>query len=92
MDIVSGAKCVIIAMEHCTKYGEPKILKHCTLPLTAAHCVNVIVTELCMIECEPGKLLVTAIAPGVTKEEIIEKTEAELCFADQLKVMETADL
>ena len=87
MDIVSGAKRVIIAMEHCTKYGEPKILKHCTLPLTAAHCVNVIVTELCMIACKPGNLLVTAIAPGVTKEEIVEKTEAELHFEEQLKIM-----
>ena len=89
MDIVSGAKRVIIAMEHCTKYGEAKILKKCTLPLTAAHCVDMIVTDLCMIECKPGELRVVAIAPGVTKEEIIAKTEAELSFADELKIMLT---
>lgn len=87
MDIVSGAKRVIIAMEHCNKSGEPKIVKQCTLPLTAAHCVDTIVTELCIIDCKPGKLTVVAMAPDVTREEIIAKTGAELQFADEIAVM-----
>lgn len=87
MDIVSGAKKVIIAMEHNTKNGEPKIVKKCTYPLTAFHCVDTIVTELCMIDCKPGKLTVTAMAPGVKREEIIDRTEADLCFSDEISLM-----
>lgn len=87
MDIVSGAKRVIIAMEHCNKRGEPKIVKRCSLPLTAAHCVSSIVTELCIIDCKPGELTVVAIAPGVTREEIIAKTDATLHFADDIAEM-----
>lgn len=87
MDIVSGAKRVIIAMEHCSKTGDPKIVKKCTLPLTAAHCVDTIVTELCVIDCKPGELTVVAMAPDVTKEEIISRTGAELRFADEILVM-----
>ena len=87
MDIVSGAKRVIIAMEHCTKDGSPKIVKRCSLPLTAAGCVSMIVTELCIIDCIPGKLTVTAIAPGVTREDIVAKTGASLTFADNMAVM-----
>ena len=87
MDIVSGAKKVIIAMEHCTKNGDAKIVEHCSLPLTAPGCVNTIVTELCIIDCKPGCLMVTAIAPGVTPDEIRAKTGAHLCFAAQLETM-----
>lgn len=87
MDIVSGAKRVIIAMEHCTKDGSSKILKRCTLPLTAAGCVSTIVTELCIIDCQPGRLTVTGIAPGVSREEIAAKTGAALLFADTLREM-----
>lgn len=87
MDIVSGAKRVIIAMEHCTKSGEPKIVKQCTLPLTAVGCVNAIVTELCIIECTPGQLTVTSVAPGVSTEEIRNKTGVDLRFSDNLTEM-----
>ena len=87
MDIVSGAKKVIIAMEHCTKNGDAKIVEHCSLPLTAPGCVNTIVTELCIIDCKPGCLTVTAIAPGVTPDEIRAKTGAHLRFAAQLETM-----
>ena len=87
MDIVSGARRVIIAMEHCTKSGEPKILKKCTLPLTAAHCVDTVVTDLCVIDCKPGCLTVTAIAPGVTREELLARTEAPLSFAENVTEM-----
>lgn len=87
MDLVCGAKRVIIAMEHCAKDGSPKIVKRCTLTLTASGCVSTIVTELCVIECRPGRLTVTAIAPGVMREEIIEKTEASLFFSEDMKTM-----
>lgn len=88
MDIVSGAKKVIIAMEHCTKKGEPKLLKKCTMPLTAMRCVDVVVTELCMLEVHENRFVVTAMAPGITKEALQEKTEARLLFADEIKTME----
>jgi acetate CoA/acetoacetate CoA-transferase beta subunit len=87
MDIVSGAKRVIIAMEHNAKNGEPKLVKRCSLPLTAAHCVNTIVTELCVIDCLPEGLTVVSMAPGVSREELLSRTEAELRFADQVDVM-----
>ena len=84
MDLVSGAKKVIIAMEHCTKKGEPKILKKCTMPLTAINCVDVVVTELCILEWKKGIFTVVAMAPGITKEELQAKTEAELIFAQNI--------
>lgn len=89
MDLVSGTKKVIIAMEHCAKNGAAKIVRSCTMPLTAKNCVNTIVTELCVIEFINGVMTVTAIAPGVTKADIISKTEAELVFAENVKQMET---
>ena len=89
MDIVTGAKRVIIAMEHCSRDGEPKIVKHCTLPLTAVGRVNTIVTDKCIIECVPGTLTVTATAPGVSREDIIASTGAELVFAENIAEMIT---
>ena len=74
-------------MEHCTRKGEPKLLKKCTMPLTAIHCVDVIVTELCTIHLTESGFLVTAMAPGVTKEELQNKTEAELTFAEEIEIM-----
>lgn len=87
MDIVCGAKRVIIAMEHCAKNGVPKIVKKCTLPLTAVGCVDTIVTEKCIIDCKPGKLTVIAKAKNVTLEEILASTDADLCFADNISDM-----
>ena len=82
MDLVNGARKVIVAMEHCTKEGQPKILKKCTLPLTAVRCVSTVVTELCVLERRDGRLVVTAMAPGLTREELRAKTEAPLAFAE----------
>lgn len=87
MDIVCGAKKVIIAMEHCTKDGKPKLLKKCTMPLTAIRCVDVVVTELCIIEVTEKGFVVTAMAPGVTKDILQSKTEAELSFAKEMETM-----
>jgi acetate CoA/acetoacetate CoA-transferase beta subunit len=86
MDLVSGAKKVIIAMTHTAK-GGPKILKKCTLPLTAAGRVSLIVTEMAVIEVTANGLLLKEIAPGVTVEDLLQGTDANLIIADDLKVM-----
>lgn len=85
MDLVSGAKKVIIAMTHTSK-GEPKILKQCTLPLTAVGKVNLIVTEKGVMEVTKDGLVLKEIAPGVTVEEVINSTEANLIVSDDLKI------
>ena len=77
MDLVTGAKHVIVAMEHATKDGGAKILKRCNLPLTAAKRVSAIATELAFFRFIDGQLTLTEIAPGVTLDEIRAKTEAE---------------
>lgn len=88
MDLVVGTKKVIIAMEHTTKNGEPKILKECSLPLTAVGQVNLIVTELGLMEVASGGIVVKELAPGVTPEEIQGKTEARLRFSENIAIME----
>ncbi len=88
MDLVVGAKRVIVAMLHQNKNGDPKILKTCQLPLTAAHQVNMIVTEKGVMEVVPGKgLLLTEIAEGITIDEMIEVTGADLMIYENLKTM-----
>ncbi len=75
MDLVSGVKRVIVLMEHNSKDGSAKILQRCSLPLTGRAVVNMIVTDLCVFEVEPGKgLVLTELHPGVTLEQVKEKT------------------
>jgi len=87
MDLVAGAKKVIIAMEHTAK-GSPKILKQCNLPLTAKGEVDLIVTEMGVIEVTKEGLLLTELAPETTVEEVMDATEAELIISENLKVMD----
>lgn len=88
MDLCAGCPKVIIAMEHCTKKGESKILKQCTLPLTGYRCVTHIVTELCLLEVTPEGLVLIEVAPGVTVEEVVSKTEADLIIPETVGCME----
>ncbi|MCX8094766.1 MAG: 3-oxoacid CoA-transferase subunit B [Caldisericia bacterium] len=87
MDLAVGAKRLIVAMEHTAK-GEPKILKKCTYPLTAKKRVNLIVTELAVIEVNKEGLILKEISPFTTLEEVISKTEAKLNVSKDLKIME----
>src|ERR1039458_813866 len=87
MDLVAGARRVIIGMEHATKDGQPKILKKCTLPLTGVKVVDTIVTEMAYIRVTPEGLLLEEIAPGLTVEDVQKATEAKLRVSANLKTM-----
>ena len=87
MDLVASARRVIVAMEHTSKNGQPKILKICSLPLTGLRVVNVIATELAWIRVTPEGLLVDEIAPGLTVDDVQRATEPKLIISPTLKLM-----
>lgn len=87
MDLIVGAKKVILAMEH-TQKGNPKILKKCTLPLTAKGQVNLIITEMGVMEVTPKGIVLKEIHPEFTVEQVQAATEAELIIAPDLKPMD----
>ena len=89
MDLVAGARRVVVAMEHTTREGQPKILKKCTLPLTGTKVVDTIVTEMAFIRVTPTGLVLEEIAPGLTVEDVQHATEARLIASPGLKVMES---
>ena len=89
MDLVAGAKRVVVTMEHTAKDGTPKIVPQCSLPLTGRRCVNLIVTEMAVIEVVREGLLLLEIAPDTTLEAVKKATGAELVVSPDLKTMES---
>jgi 3-oxoacid CoA-transferase subunit B len=87
MDLVASSPRVIVAMEHATKEGQPKILHKCTLPLTGLAVVDLIVTELAVIEVTSEGLLLREVAPGVSPEAVQKVTEPKLRIAGNLKII-----
>ena len=88
MDLVASARRVIVAMEHTTKTGAPKILPKCTLPLTGIKVVDTIVTELAVIQVTPDGLVLEEIAPDTTIEEVQKATAAKLIVKQPVKTMQ----
>tara|TARA_R110000782_G_scaffold101029_8_gene187500 strand:- start:4745 stop:5407 length:663 start_codon:yes stop_codon:yes gene_type:complete len=84
MDLVAGVKKVIVTMEHTAKGDAPKILKECTLPLTGLRCIDMVITDLCVLVMDEAKqrFRLTELAPGVTVDEVLAKTEAEIVVSD----------
>jgi 3-oxoacid CoA-transferase subunit B len=88
MDLVASAENIIVAMTHTNKAGASKMLKECSLPLTGVKCVKRIVTDLAVLDIDPnGGFILKELAPGVTVEEVQEKTEGKLIVSDDLKTI-----
>jgi len=91
MDLVSSAENIIVAMQHTNREGESKLLKNCSLPLTGVACVKRIVTDLAVLDIDPnGGFILRELAPGVTIDEVKEKTEGKLIIPEDVKHVEVA--
>jgi 3-oxoacid CoA-transferase subunit B len=88
MDLVAGARRVVIAMEHTTKDGAPKILKKCTLPLTGVKVVDTIVTDMAYMRVTPQGIVLEEVAPGLSPQDVQKATEPKLVVSSVLKAME----
>jgi acetate CoA/acetoacetate CoA-transferase beta subunit len=89
MDLVTGAKRVVVAMQHTAK-GAPKIVRECSLPLTSIRMVDLVVTELAVISFESGRATLVETAPGVSVQQVLAATQAELAVAPQMRTMPIA--
>jgi len=87
MDLVAGAKNIIVCMTHASKHGESKLLKQCSLPLTGVNCIKKVVTDLAVMEIKDGAFHLLERAPGVSVEEIISKTEGKLIIDGEVPEM-----
>ncbi|MCB2308932.1 3-oxoacid CoA-transferase subunit B [Clostridium estertheticum] len=88
MDLLVGAKCVIAALSHNDKKGNSKVLKKCALPLSAAKCVDIIITDKAVMKVTDKGLVLIEVAPGLTVDEVIKCTDADLIIAADVKEME----
>jgi len=86
MDLVVGVKKVVVIMDHVTRNGGPKLIPKCTLPLTGLQCVDMVITDLCVMEMrsEQRRFEITELAPDVTLEEVLDKTSGEVLVAEPL--------
>ena len=86
MDLVAGVKKVVVIMDHVTRKGDPKLIESCTLPLTGLRCVDMVITDLCVMEMneEARRFEVTELAPDVTIDEVLAKTTAEVLVSDRV--------
>jgi len=87
MDLVTSSNNIIVAMTHTNRQGQSKLLKRCTLPITGVSCVKKIVTDLAVIEVTSKGFKLTEVAPGVSEDEIINSTDADLIIDKNLKTM-----
>jgi 3-oxoacid CoA-transferase subunit B len=87
MDLVNGARRVVVTMEHCTKNQQPKIVEECSYPLTGITCVDLVITDLAVIAVTPAGLVLHEVAPGVSVEEVQQRTDARLRVADDVRQM-----
>lgn len=87
MDLVASARYIIVAMQHCNREGEPKLLRNCTLPITGIRCVKRIVSDLAVIDVTPRGFKLVERAPGVSTDEIIAKTGAPLIVEGEIPEM-----
>jgi len=89
MDLVAGVRRVIVTMEHNSKDGASKVVKQCTLPLTGQRCISMIITELCVLEFDESRsrFVLTEVAPGVSVDEVKQKTAAEIDVASSVRTI-----
>lgn len=92
MDLVAGVRKVVVVMEHCNKKGATKIVPECTLPLTGKACIDMVITDLCVLQMDYSKrrFKLLELAPGVTADEVVEKTGAELIVEGEVPEMSLA--
>ena len=87
MDLVAGAENIIVTMTHANKHGQSKLLEQCTLPLTGVNCITKIITDLAVLEVDNGAFVLKETAPGVSIDEIKEKTAGKLVVSNDVKEM-----
>jgi len=87
MDLVAGARRVIVMMDHVTKKGDPKLLNECSLPLTGVKCVHQVFTDLCALDVTDDGLLLRELAPGITAEDVQAKTEPKIIVPDDVRTL-----
>jgi len=87
MDLVAAGNCVIVAMQHVDRKGNPKLLESCNLPLTGVSCINKVVSDMAVLEITSDGFLLTEVAPGIEPEDVLKATGAPVKISDQVRPM-----